>query len=63
MNEDIIWYWFVNIPGVGRRTRNELLKIYEEPERLYYEKEKSLCDSGILKENQINAIIQKNEKE
>lgn len=33
--DDKVWYWFTNIEGVGRKTRNILLDVFESPKYLY----------------------------
>lgn len=35
LKEEMLWYWFVNIPGVGRKTQKYLLDIYSSPSNLY----------------------------
>ncbi len=34
-NDDKLWYWFTNIEGIGRKTRNRLLDMFGSPKHLY----------------------------
>lgn len=34
-SEDMLWYWFTNIHGIGRITRNRLLQRFGSPEEIY----------------------------
>ena len=34
-DQDFFWYWFVNIPGIGNRSRRELIARYGHPSLLY----------------------------
>lgn len=36
------WYWFVNIPGIGDKTRRHLLEVMEHPCRVYHATEKEM---------------------
>lgn len=42
--KDLMWLWFVNIPGIGYRTRKKLLQLCTTPEQLYREKVSALSD-------------------
>ncbi len=35
MEEALYWYWFVNISGIGKVTRNKLMEIYGSPKQLW----------------------------
>jgi len=43
-DNDWYWYWFVNIRGVGNKTRNELLIRYGHPSEVFKAKEEELSD-------------------
>ncbi len=40
--EELYWYWFTNIKGIGYETREQLLKLYESPKELYELGEKEI---------------------
>lgn len=61
LTEDEYWYWFTGITGVGRKTRNKLLDIFESPAKIFEASEKSLLDTGFLTYRQIQKITEKNE--
>ena len=52
---DILWYWFVNIPGVGLASRRNLLVHFGHPEQIFYAGEKEL--KGILPKKQLTALM------
>ena len=52
--KDFMWLWFVNIPGVGYRTRKKLLQLCTTPEQLYKQKESAL--SAVLTERMREAF-------
>ena len=47
-SEDVIWYWFTNIPGVGRITRNRLLERFGSPVQLYHASEKTINNNNSI---------------
>ena len=60
LTEDELWYWFVNIEGIGRRTRHKLLEIYKNPYELFLASEEMLKNSGFLSDRQIYNILNRN---
>ncbi|MDE5863204.1 MAG: DNA-processing protein DprA, partial [Lachnospiraceae bacterium] len=40
--EDYYWYWFNNIPGIGRITCHKMLDIFGSPEKLYHAEEREI---------------------
>lgn len=44
MNEELYWFWFANIPGIGTRKGKILLQYFHTPEQIFYAKEKELCE-------------------
>lgn len=35
MEKELYWYWFLNIPGIGRMTQKKILKKWKNPEYIY----------------------------
>ena len=33
--EDYYWYWFCNIPRIGKTKLRQLLMVFESPEHVY----------------------------
>ncbi len=36
MDKALYWYWFLNIPGIGRITQKKILKKWKDPESVYH---------------------------
>lgn len=53
--EDLYWYWLNNIPGIGRKTITELLKLLKTPRRIYQASRQELVP-GVITENRWNAL-------
>lgn len=51
------WFWFANIPGVGRAARRKLLDIFESPEELYFADSKLIGSIDFLNEKQKAEIM------
>lgn len=56
-SEDVIWYWFTNIPGVGRITRNRLLERFGSPVQLYHASEETINNIEFLHEKEKKNIL------
>lgn len=54
------WIWFSLIPNLGSIKKQELLKIYKNPERIFYLKENELFKVKGIGENTIKSILDKN---
>ncbi len=53
--DDMYWYWFVNIRGIGEITRRKMLELYSHPRKLFH-----LRDSAIrplLKKDQYTSFM------
>ena len=54
------WIWFSLIPNLGSIKKQELLKIYENPERIFFLKENELLKVKGIGENTVKSILDKN---
>ncbi len=54
------WIWFSLIPNLGSIKKQELLKIYKNPERIFYLKENELLKVKGIGENIVKSILDKN---
>ena len=62
-SEDVIWYWFTNIPGIGRITRNRLLERFGSPVQLYHASEETINNIEFLHEKEKKNIRMADEEE
>lgn len=58
-----IWFWFVNIPYIGRRTRHKLLQIFETPYELYYASDTIIKGINFINDQQKNSLLSKDYRE
>ncbi len=56
--KEYYWYWICNIAGVGSLKIRKLLNIFDTPERIYKCSENTLRLTGVLKEKDIQSIIE-----
>lgn len=59
LTQEEYWYWFAGIEKVGRKTAHRLLAVYKDPYEIFKASEKSLRDTGFLREEQIKNILRK----
>ena len=55
--EDVLWFWLSGIPGIGPVTVHDLLQIFGTPAEVFCASEKALRETGLLKEDLLNALI------
>ena len=53
------WIWFSKLNAISAKTKNDLLKKYKNPERIWNLTEKELQNSKVLKKNDIELILNK----
>lgn len=56
MTEKHFWYWLCNIPGIGNKSIQKLLDIYDEPKYVYYASKEELKKIKGISEQMIYAI-------
>ena len=62
LKEEMLWYWFVNIPWVGRKTQKYLLDIYSSPSNLYQATHVEIS-RYIKNEKVLNSILDSKDEE
>lgn len=59
ITSDIAWYWLINTEGLGRRSIEKLLDVFENPEEIYYADERTIESLDILNNKQKNNLKNK----
>ena len=54
--EDYYWYWFCNIPRIGKTKLRQLLMVFESPEHVYKADVEVLRGLGSLSDKELMYI-------
>ena len=54
--EDYYWYWFCNIPRIGKTKLRQLLMVFESPEHVYKADVEVLRGLGLLSDKELMYI-------
>ena len=59
--EDYYWYWFCNIPRIGKTKLRQLLMVFESPEHVYKADVEVLRGLGSLSDKELMSVSERKE--